>query len=804
MKIYAFHLLNDYSGSPKVLMQLIKGWVKKNMDVTVVTSSGRDGFLSNLQGVRYVRYWYRWAANPWLRLFNLSVSQALLFFTLFFKVKKGDVLYINTVLPFGAAFLGKAKGCCVVYHIHETTMRPPVLKKFLFGIVRWAADQVIYVSHALSETEPMPGKNVQVCYNAMEDSFLAMAEQNVKPLGAPRNVLMVCSLKVYKGIYEFLALAEWHPECQFRLVVNASRTDIDRFVQGVVVSDNVEIFSTQTDLHPFYRWADVVVNLSRPDLWVETFGLTVLEGMAYGLPCIVPPVGGIAEIVTDGVVGFHADSRNLANVSVMLKVLLNNNHLYRYMKAKAKARVEHFREASMEAQSFAMLSRLCGGKAFHDVETIPQKPAWFASRQPFIHWHTNGISPVMKSTPHPREKKKVAVIGTVGLPANYGGFETLADHLVKNLGDQYHLTVYCSGRKYPKPNRLKNYLQARLTYVPLDANGIQSIAYDTLSILHALLYADVLLILGVAGAWMLPFVRLFTNKKIIISIDGIEWKRDKWNTLAKCYLWWAEKLAVRYSHIDISDNESIQDYTAKRYGTLSRIIEYGADHTLHVSPAFQDKEQYSFLRKPYAFKVCRIEPENNVHEVLAAFAKLPRHTFVMVGNWEKSAYGRDLRRTYKDFANLHLLDPIYNQRTLDMLRGNALVYVHGHSAGGTNPSLVEAMHLGLPVIAFNVSYNRTTTEDKALYFRNAEELVQIIETTSVHTLKELANTMRQIAMRRYTWKLIASKYAHLVQEVLTAKVKPSIAAKVTTIDEAVLARYQAEHLKFSNTFYEKR
>ena len=115
------------------------------------------------------------------------------------------------------------------------------------------------------------------------------------------------------------------------------------------------------------------------------------------------------------------------------------------------------------------------------------------------------------------EKKKLSIIGTVGLPANYGGFETLADHVVRNLGDDYDITVYCTKKKYSKENRPSTYLNAKLKYLPFDANGAQSIIYDSLSILHSLFYADVLLVLGVAGAWMLPLVRIFTNKKIIIS-----------------------------------------------------------------------------------------------------------------------------------------------------------------------------------------------------------------------------------------------------------------------------------------------
>ena len=402
------------------------------------------------------------------------------------------------------------------------------------------------------------------------------------------------------------------------------------------------------------------------------------------------------------------------------------------------------------------------------------------------------------------QKKKIAIIGTVGLPANYGGFETLADHLVRNMGDDYDLTVYCSGKKYPRHQRKKNYRNARLKYIPLDANGIQSIPYDSIAILHALFYADVLLILGVAGAWIIPFVRWFTNKKIIISIDGIEWKREKWSLLAKCYLWWAEGVAVRYSHIDISDNESIQDYTALRYGSLSRIIEYGADHTLDVKPQESDKITYPFLRVPYAFKVCRIEPENNVHEVLEAFSQLPKHVFVIVGNWNKSEYGISLRERYQKYENVIMLDPIYDQHTLDMLRNNALVYIHGHSAGGTNPSLVEAMYLGLPVIAYNVSYNKTTTEGKALYFSSAEDLRKVIQDVPVSKLKQLGAEMKAIAKRRYTWKLIATKYAYLVHEVLLVKSKSPVSARTSGIDESVLLNHEAAHLKHSNLFFEKR
>ncbi len=401
--------------------------------------------------------------------------------------------------------------------------------------------------------------------------------------------------------------------------------------------------------------------------------------------------------------------------------------------------------------------------------------------------------------------KNVAIIGTVGLPANYGGFETLASHIVKNLGDKYQFTVYCTTKKYKKEERLKEFLGARLKFIPFNANGIQSIIYDTISILHALFYADVLLILGVAGAWILPFVRLFTNKKIIISIDGIEWKRDKWNPIAKLYLWWAEKLAVKYSHIDISDNESIQDYTAIRYNSLSRIIEYGGDHIMKIESTNAHHEKFPFLKYLYAIKVCRIEPENNVHIVLEAFTQIKNRHLVIVGNWNNSEYGKSLRKKYAHFSNIYMLDPIYDQEIIDLLRGNAILYIHGHSAGGTNPSLVEAMSHGLPVLSFNVSYNKTTTEGKAHYFKKSDDIISFMKTNYMENLKRNALVMQEIADRRYKWNIIAQKYDELLVEALaTESKKMSIPSLSSFLTEEILLTYQAGHLKHQYLFYEKR
>ncbi|WBO85405.1 DUF1972 domain-containing protein [Hymenobacter yonginensis] len=398
--------------------------------------------------------------------------------------------------------------------------------------------------------------------------------------------------------------------------------------------------------------------------------------------------------------------------------------------------------------------------------------------------------------------KKVAIIGTVGLPACYGGFETLTAYLVKHLSQEHDFTVYCTGKRYPKAQRQSHCGGARLVFLPFDANGIQSILYDCLSILHALLYADVLLVLGVSGGIMLPFVKLFTKKKIIVSIDGIEWRRAKWNFLARWYLRLAESLAVRFSHADISDNDAIQDYTAQTYSTRSRVVEYGGDHATRQPITQEHKIRYPFLCHPYAFKVCRIEPENNVPMILAAFAELPEYPLVLVGNWNNSEFGRTMKARYGSCPNLHLLDPIYDQNELNVLRGNCFVYVHGHSAGGTNPSLVEAMSLGLPVLAFGVSFNKATAEHKALFFSTQDDIKTTIKNTTFAQWQQQGAAMQAIARRRYTWDVVARKYNYLIHSVCTATEKGGLHPRLSQFSQEVLLQNQLGHYQALNMFYE--
>jgi glycosyltransferase involved in cell wall biosynthesis len=357
--------------------------------------------------------------------------------------------------------------------------------------------------------------------------------------------------------------------------------------------------------------------------------------------------------------------------------------------------------------------------------------------------------------------KRITILGTVGVPANYGGFETLAENLVKfheSASLPTSLTVYCSSKNYPE--KASTFLSAKLKYVPLNANGPQSIPYDIFSLLSAVWNRnDIILLLGVSGAIVLPLIRLVSSARIITNIDGIEWRREKWRGPAKWWLRFSEKMAVYFSHEVIADNDAIAEYVKQTYGVNTRVIAYGGDHAMAVEAVAV--VEFS-LPASYAFSVCRIEPENNVHMVLEAFSRLKPQALVMVGNWNNSEYGRDLREQYDACKHLYLLDPIYDLGKLKSLRSQASYIVHGHSAGGTNPALVEAMHFGKPVLAYDCNYNRSTTEDQALFFKSSDELARLLETIEPTKAEEIGRKMREIANRRYTWKVVADEYFSLL------------------------------------------
>jgi glycosyltransferase involved in cell wall biosynthesis len=355
-----------------------------------------------------------------------------------------------------------------------------------------------------------------------------------------------------------------------------------------------------------------------------------------------------------------------------------------------------------------------------------------------------------------RQDMKVSIVGIVGVPAQYGGFETLVDNLLSYSSSSIEYTVFCSRKAYLNGGRY--YKKAKLKYLPINANGIASIIYDLWGMLLSL-RSDVILVLGVSAGLFFPFIRVLYRGKIITNIDGLEWTRLKWSLPIRIFLKISEWFAVKFSNETIADNEAILENVKKTYHKKVNLIEYGGDNV-------QDHSVYIPCKnvsggRPYAFCVCRIEPENNIELILKAFENVHPLDLVFVGNWSASLYGEKLKKRYCMFEWIKLLDPIYDLSVLNTLRMKASIYIHGHSAGGTNPSLVEAMSLQLPVIAYDVIYNRKTTEEGCLYFSSSEELAKLITNTTEGQKKDISQNMFEIAHRRYRWAIIVPKYEKL-------------------------------------------
>jgi len=347
-KIICAHLYNDYSGSPLVLSTVVKNLVKEGRSVDLITSGNTKGFLTGLDGVTYHPFTYTFQSNKFLRLLQLLRSQVIMFLRVLTYFRTDAVVYVNTLLPFGAALAGRLTGKKVVYHMHETTVNPPILKGFLKAMASICASEAVYVSHFLEEKEPLWGVPSRVVYNCLSKDFVEKAEAHLsghaqdKP--SPFTILMLCSLKIYKGVNEYVKLAASLPEYRFVLVLNSSELAIKEFFKGQPLPDNLIVFPSQKEVHTFYQEAHLVLNLSHPEQWVETFGMTLLEAMSYGLPVIAPPVGGPDELVKNGYNGFKIDQRHFATLKQKIRETCKDPVTYSSLSANAVEFAKRFNE----------------------------------------------------------------------------------------------------------------------------------------------------------------------------------------------------------------------------------------------------------------------------------------------------------------------------------------------------------------------------------------------------------------------------------------------------------------------------
>lgn len=348
-RIIAVHLLNDFSGSPLVLRQSLEV-MSHTFEVHLFTSVPADGgVLSNVPNIINHRIAYNWYPNKWVTLIGFLWAQLVLFGKMVVMLKRTDTVYINTLLPFGAALAGFCKRTKVVYHIHEVTMRPALLKLFLVKVANHCASKIIFVSAYVKAQYRFKENKTLVVHNALPDAFVKEALQSTVPnLDTTFTVLMLCSFKAYKGIYEFVEVAKRMPHINFILVMNTCEREKDMFLNETAAPSNCDIYSVQQQTASFYKKAHVIANLSKPDEWLETFGMTILEGMFYGLPAIVPPVGGVTELIENGVEGLQVDSRNIEAIINAISQLSTNKTYYLQLAKAARHKASYFSQQAFK------------------------------------------------------------------------------------------------------------------------------------------------------------------------------------------------------------------------------------------------------------------------------------------------------------------------------------------------------------------------------------------------------------------------------------------------------------------------
>lgn len=360
-RIICFHLFNDYSGSPKVLKMVLEGLLQKGYQVDLISSKG--GTLDELlhyKNLRKYSYSYRFSNNPAITILRYSTVQIYTFLLAFrWLFHKDVVFYINTLLPVGPALAGRIMGKHVVYHYHENAFVKGAFYKALATIMQKLAHEIICVSEYQASFLQRK-KGVTVVPNALPKNFVNRLTPNLQTAFERKHILMLGSLKLYKGPLEFIELAQRLSQFTFELVVNDTQENINRFVKEhkINICKNLTIYPRQNDVVPFYNQASLVLNLSDKKQFVETFGLTALEAMSTGLPVIVPTEGGIAEMVADGENGYKIDVQELDRMADTIERIFSDGSLYLQLATNALTYSKKFSAVHM----IELISKLISDK----------------------------------------------------------------------------------------------------------------------------------------------------------------------------------------------------------------------------------------------------------------------------------------------------------------------------------------------------------------------------------------------------------------------------------------------------------
>jgi rhamnosyltransferase len=385
---------------------------------------------------------------------------------------------------------------------------------------------------------------------------------------------------------------------------------------------------------------------------------------------------------------------------------------------------------------------------------------------------------------------RISIVGSRGIPAKYGGFEVFADELSVRLNEKgYHVTVCCEYQATKKPNE---YRGVRLCYFPFKPPKYYILRkiYEMMNDLYFMgtmaKRCDIMYILGVGTSGWFTFFPKFMNNdiKVLVNIDGLEWKRDKFNKFEKKLLKLNNSLAIIFSDIVILDSMSLKKYVTLKSQEKTFFTPYGASATKKIdwnvdelNELSSQTNRISMIKKnEYWLVVARLEPENNIHITIEAFVNSDsKKPLVIVGESTSIGYKEILNRISSNDKShrIFFLGSIYeNRKLLDMLRQHCFAYIHGHSVGGTNPSLLEAMIIKNIIIANDNEFNREVGGDTILYFKDAVDLANKINDIEKNIIRfyNLKEQAEKRVKTNYSWEKVVEDYVNLFNILLHKKI----------------------------------
>lgn len=363
--------------------------------------------------------------------------------------------------------------------------------------------------------------------------------------------------------------------------------------------------------------------------------------------------------------------------------------------------------------------------------------------------------------------KSIAILGTRGIPNRYGGFEQFAEHVSVGLVSMGYDVIVYNPDFHPFKEASYQGVKIVHKWCPESKIGAAAhIIYDFLCLRDAVnRQVDVVLELGYQSSALSMLVCSFKRARVITNMDGMEWQRQKWSPMVKRFTRWAEKVGVARSHALVADNLGIQDYLMSTYRRESVMIPYGAE--VFDDPDISVLSSYSLTAFGYYILIARMEPENNVETVLDGYIESgSAKPFIVVGN-VASAYGKFLIQKYSD-STIRFVGGIYDIGILNNLRYFAHGYFHGHSVGGTNPSLLEAMASHAMIVAHNNIFNRSVLGTDAYYFESSKDIAEMLVDRGVFDgvrQQFIQNNLDKIR-NIYRWDLIVQQYADLFERVI--------------------------------------